>query len=182
MSLDDPSVLDDGLGKLFGILQELSDEEVLEGIGFLLGIVTPWMETMREGGERDAAQSEAERRNWAVMLPKAGKAVLALTLIGFRSLASSLGKTPPAEHGRTLGVLLNRSVALINDLHARNPQAVSGFMTGLFKTVDRKELRRTADILAEAFLDQRPKLGKWVGATLARRARRIVFRRKQEGT
>ncbi len=181
MSLEDPAVLEEGLSRVIGILEELTDEEVLEGIGFLLGIVNPWMQKMRQTGFMETAFTEEAKENRRAMLPKAGKALLAVARIGFRSATSSLGGKPAGEQGRMLGRLLNRSAVFIRDVHAENPRAISEFLSGVFDTVDRAECRKAAGILMESLPGERPRLIPWIGGVMKKRARRLLRRRKQEG-
>jgi hypothetical protein len=72
---------------------------------------------------------------------------------------------------------LNVVAGYVYDVHTRDPEAVSAFMAGIFKAVDGEQVGRTADVLAQAFLDQRPPLLKWTAATAVKQARKRLLGR-----
>ncbi|OGP57004.1 MAG: hypothetical protein A2V67_00405 [Deltaproteobacteria bacterium RBG_13_61_14] len=176
-AMEDLTSLDQILVEAFRMMPALTDPETLEGMALLLSAATPYVKSFMDAHNRDTALLAEKKARLMAALPKVWKAVVALIMLNSPAILSALGKKSASEYGQSLGRALNVVAGYVNDVHARDPEAVSAFMAGVFKAVDGQQVGKTADVLAQAFLDQRPPLLKWTAATAAKQARKRLLGR-----
>ena len=173
--MDDLSAVDDKLELAFSIMPQLTDDEVLQGMKILLSVLTPLVDRMMESAGRDM-EAVAEKKDELVdNLRKVVKALAALASIGSKSLIEAQGDESTRKYGRNLGKALNSTANVVNSIHANNSNAVSDFMAGVFEQVDKEEIRKMLDIMAEGFMDQKPPVVRWTASLMAKRARKFLL-------
>ena len=173
--------VDQTLEEALRLMPALTDPETMEGIAFLLPIITPWLDSWMAAADRDTEVVGEKIMRLKENLPKVGKALLTLLAVGARPALSRLDTNASGEYGRQAGKTLNAGASWINDLHDREPAALSGFMAGAFEAVDGKQVTKATETLVDVFLDQRPPLLRWTAATMFRRAKRRLFGRQDKG-
>jgi hypothetical protein len=176
-AMEDLSSLDETLEKAFRMMPALTDPETLEGMALLLSAATPYIKSFMDAHDRDTALLAEKKARLMEALPKVSKAVITLLLLNSPAILSGLDRGSASEYGQGLGRALNVVAGYVYDVHTRDPEAVSAFMAGIFKAVDGEQVGRTADVLAQAFLDQRPPLLKWTAATAVKQARKRLLGR-----
>jgi hypothetical protein len=175
--MDDLTSIDETLERAFRMMPALTDPEIMEGIALLVDLAAPYLEALMKAHDRDTALLLEKKARLMDALPKVMKAVSALVMIGSPAVFSALGQKSPVEYGQGLGRALNVVAGQINDLQARDPDAITSFMAGMFKVVDGEQTGRMADTLAQAFLDQRPPLLRWTATAAAKQARKRLLGR-----
>lgn len=173
--LDDFSGVDRTLEEGYRQMALMTDDEILEGLGVLISLITPLVDSAMESAGRDPELLMEKRDKLIENLPKAGKALFALIALNSGPIIGALGDRSPDQYGRDLGKALNAMAAFINNINETDPEAISDFMSGAFNAVDGEEVAKMADTLSQAFLDQRPPLIKWSAATMAKRAKKRVL-------
>ena len=175
--LDDMKPLEENFDKIFGILEAMSDDEVLEGLGALVSFVNPWVEGIMSAAGQDAASFDEMKMNILETLPKIKKAVFAVGGAIIPTLGPALDASSLEDYGHRLGDLLNKAAGFINDLESRNHAPISRFMSAAFNTIDKDAVGRMTDTLTHAFLDQRPNLIKWTTAIMMQRAKKRFLKK-----
>ena len=176
-AMEDLTSLDQTLVEAFRMMPALTDPETLEGMAWLLSAATPYVKSFMDAHDRDTALRAAKKARLMAALPKVSKAVVTLLLLNSPAILSALNRDSASEYGQSLGRALNLVAGYVNDVHARDPEVVSAFIAGVFKAVDGQQLGRTADVLVQAFLDQRPSLLRWTAAAAAKQARKRLLGR-----
>jgi len=174
--MDDFSSVDQTLEEIFRQMPVLSDEETLEGLGTLVSIVTPLIESAMESVDRDTQVLKDKGDKLFDDLPKMAKAVFMVLVLNSDSLVSALGRRPARQYGRDLGRGLNAMASFINNINDRSPSAIPDFMSGAFSAVDGNEVSKMLDTVTHAFLDRKPPLLKWTASTMLKRARKKVVK------
>ncbi|MBU0994943.1 MAG: hypothetical protein KJ737_20825 [Proteobacteria bacterium] len=177
INLDDMKLLEDNFDKMYGILEALTDEEVLEGLGSLVSLINPWVEGIMAAAGQDMTSLDEMKKKLVETLPKVKKALIAIGGIIASSLTKSINNRSIQEYGNRMGSLLSQSARFINDLETRDDAPVSKFMSAVFNSVDKKEIGKMTDTLTHAFLDQKPNLIKWTTAMMMQRAKKRFLKR-----
>jgi hypothetical protein len=174
IEMADTSPMEDRLGRIYDTLQVLTDDDILDGIGTLLSLLTPAISML--AAQADGAPMTQEKQ--AEIKKKAGnvlKALGALGGIGLNAYLAGPGNKPAREHGRAVGKAVNTMTAIGNGMISKDPGSVSEFMAGLFDTVDGQAMGRMTDTITDGFLDQQPPILRWMASTLATRAKKRLF-------
>lgn len=179
--MDNLDSIDRTLEEALRLMPALTDPEIMEGIGFVLPMITPWLDSWMAAADRDTEVVREKITRLKQNLPKVGVALFTLLALGARSALSRPDARSFGEYGRQAGKALNAGASWINDLQDRDPAALSGFMAGAFEAVDGKQLTKATETMVDAFLDQRPPLLRWSAATMFRRAKRRLFGRQDKG-
>jgi|GEM_PF-2497070 len=173
--MEDFSTVDDTLEKIYGIMPDITDEEVLEGITILLTLLNPFITAVMEKADRDTENVTAMRMDLVENLRKVGKALKAFISIGSKFLVPVLDGKSANKYGHDLGKAMNGTTTLVNGIHANDSEAVSEFMCGVFDEVDSEEMNKMLDILTSAFLDRKPPLFKWMAAMMFKRTKKRIL-------
>ncbi len=173
IEMDATAPMEQRLGRIYDTLQALTDDDILDGIGTLLSVLTPAIGMLAAQG--DAAPMAPEKQ--AEIKKKAAnvlKALGALGGIGLNVYLAGPGNKPAREHGRAVGAAVNRMTAIGNGLISKDPGGASEFMAGLFDTVDGQAMRRMTDALTDGFLGQRPPILRWAASALLNRTKKLL--------
>jgi hypothetical protein len=173
--MEDFSSVDETLATAFKQMPALTDDEILQGLGALVVMITPVIDSTMESVDRDSEALKEKLEKLSQDLPKIASAVSTLVILNSETIASALGKDPARLHGERVGKGLNGFSSFINDINDRDPSAIPEFMSGLFSSVDGNSFTKAADILTHALLDQKPPVLKWTASTMAKRAGKIVL-------
>ena len=174
IEMEDTAPMEERLGRVYDTLQALTDDDILDGIGTLLSVLTPAIRML--AAQADGVPMTTEKQ--AEIRKKAGnvlKALGALGGIGLNAYLAGPGNKPAREHGQAVGKAVNTMTAIGNGIVSRDPGSVSEFMAGLFDTVDGQAMGRMSDTLTDGILDQRPPILKWMASALVSRAKRRLF-------
>ncbi len=172
--LDDFSGVDETLEKLFGLMQELNDQETLEGLNILLSVLGPVVSGIMEAADRDVESLSEMKLKVMDNLPKVGKALIALASIGSRELLSASDKSAD-QYGKDMGRAINTIAESVNDMHDKNPSVIPDLMAGVSSALDPDQVSKMAETLTNGLLDQRPPMLKWTAATMVKRAKKRLL-------
>ncbi len=175
MEMEDTSSLEENLGKMFEIMQVLTDDEVIEGLGLLLFLVNPLIASVMEKTGKSTLLSPKMQEETKEKSQKIIKTLVALGSIGTKMAMANLGNKSSKELGQNLGKTINTLTAFTNGIYAEDSGAVSDFMAGVFDEVDGDAMGEMAQTLTDGFLDQRPPLLKWTAATAVKRAKKRLL-------
>lgn len=175
MEMEDTSSLEENFGTFYQVLKELTNDDVLEGIGILLSFVNPWIESLVQKGGGDSPLSSEKQEELRTKFIKSVKSIFTLGSLGSKMYFASIEKKSPNQFGQEIGKALNSFTAFGNDVIAKDTDVVSDFMAGVFGTVDKKGIGKMADSLTGGILDQRPPLFKWAAATAVKRAKKRLL-------
>lgn len=175
--MDDFSSVDQTLEKALSQMPALSDPAILEGLGALVSLLTPVIDSTMKSVDRDTEALKEKRDKLLADLPRMARALFALLALNSGSIAGALGEKSAKAFGENLGKGLNAAAAFVNDLNERDPSAIPDFMAGAFNAVDGDQVAKMADTLTQAFLDRRPPVLRWTASTVAKRAGKIIFRK-----
>ena len=174
IEMEDTAPMEERLGRIYDTLQVLTDDDILDGIGTLLSVLTPAISVLaaQADGAPMTPKKQAEIKKKAANVLKA---LGALGGIGFNAYLAGPGSKPAREHGEAVGKAVNTMTAIGNGVISKDPGSVSEFMAGLFDTVDGQAMGRMTDTLADGFLDQRPPILRWMASALVTRAKKRLF-------
>ncbi len=175
MDMEDTSSFEENFGKIYEIMEALTDDEVIEGLGILLSLLNPLISTVMEKTGKDTLLSAEMQEELKEKSQKIIKALKALGSLGSKMVIANLGNKSPKELGQNLGKAINSLTSFTNGIYAEDSGAVSDFMTGVFDVVDGDAMREMAETLTDGFLDQRPPLLKWTAATAVKRAKKRLL-------
>lgn len=171
IEMEDTAPMEERLGRIYETLQALTDDDILDGIGTLLSVLTPAISML--AAQADGTPMTPEKQT--EIKKKAGnvlKALGALGDIGLTAYLAGPGNKPAREHGRAVGKAVNTMTAIGNGLISKDPGGASEFMAGLFDTVDGQAMRQMTDTITDGFLDQRPPILRWMASALVTRAKK----------
>ena len=171
IEMEDTAPMEERLGSIYDTLQALTDDDILDGIGTLLSVLTPAISML--AAQADGTPMTPEKQT--EIKKKAGnvlKALGALGGIGMTAYLAGPGNKPAREHGRAVGKAVNTMTAIGNGLVSKDPGGASEFMAGLFDTVDGLAMRQMTDTITDGFLDQRPPILRWMASALVTRAKK----------
>lgn len=171
MEMEDTAPMEERLGRIYDTLQALTDDDILDGIGTLLSVLTPAISMLaaHAGGAPTKPEKQAEIKKKAANVLKA---LGAIGGIGLTAYLAAPGNKPAREHGQAMGKALNTMTGIGNGLISKDPGGASEFMAGLFDTVDGKALRQMTDTMTDGFLDQRPPLLRWMASAVLNRTKK----------
>ena len=171
IEMEDTAPMEEKLGRIYETLQALTDDDILDGIGTLLSVLTPAISML--AAQADGAPMTPEKQT--EIKKKAGnvlKALGALGGIGMTAYLAGPGNKPAREHGRAVGKAVNTMTAIGNGLISKDPGGASEFMAGFFDGVDGQAMRQMTDTITDGFLDQRPPILRWMASALVTRAKK----------
>jgi len=171
IEMADTAPMEERLGRIYETLQALTDDDILDGIGTLLSVLTPAISML--AAQADGAPMTPEKQ--AEIKKKAANVLKALGAIGGIGLTAYLtgpGNKPARERGQAVGKAVNTMTAIGNGLISKDPVGASEFMAGLFDTVDGQAMRQMTDTITDGFLDQRPPLLRWMASAVLNRTKK----------
>ena len=177
MEQDDLARVDEAFDIIYPLMKELTNDDTVEGIGILVSLLVPLIESVIKKNGIDSALSFSVQKEVKEKARKVLNTLKTIGAVGAKIYLASLKTKSSHQAGFNLGKSINSVSRLINDMVAENPDIVSDFMSGLFSSTDGEALRNMADSLTDSFLDQKPPLFKWTAATAAKRAKKRLVNR-----
>jgi hypothetical protein len=170
--MDDLSDIDEKMEMVFGFMPDLTDQETMEGVTILLSLINPIIKNFMEAADRDMETIKEMRDAFMKDFKKVKKALFAISSAGAKALVSSQGTESANKYGRQLGQTINSMSSIVNEMHDKDPKAVSEFMSGVFSAVDKDEMQKMTDVMLNSFLDQKPPLFSWTTSSMIKRAKK----------
>ncbi len=177
LEMEDASVMEEKFDMVYQVLEALTDDEVMDGLGTLISLLTPLLRLVKmQAGDDDllTPEKQAEIKAKAANLFKALKTA---GLTGARLYLTGLDGKSVREYGQGMGKTLNMLLSAGDDLVSDQSGGASDFMAGLFDTMDGQAVRRMTDTMTDGFLDQRPPIIRWTAATAVRVAKKRLLNR-----
>jgi len=172
IEMADTAPMEERLGRIYDTLQALTDDDILDGIGTLLSLVTPAISMLATHADGDSPMTPEKQEEIKKKAGNVLKALGALGGIGMTAYLAGPGNKPAREHGRAVGNALNTMTAFGNGLISKDPGSVSEFMAGLFDGVDGQAMRQMTDAMTDGFLDQRPPILRWMASAVLNRTKK----------
>ncbi len=177
MEKDDLTFIDEIFEVIYPLLQELTDDEAVEGIGIIVSLVAPILKSVMEKNGIDSALSPDLQADVKEKARKVLKTLKTIGAIGVKMYMASLKDKSAHQIGFNLGKSLNSVTRLINGIYDEDSDVVSDFMSGLFSSTDGEALGKVVETFTDGFLDQRPPLFKWTAATAVKRTKKRLLNR-----
>ena len=153
------------------VLKSLTDEEIIDGMKFLLVKFGPGIKTII-GDDQDLMESG---KNIFKLMMLAKKMILL-----FGPIAVSVAtpfimdalKGNGERCGAQAGKLLNSFAKASNEFDKADPEFLSDFARGFEKEIDSSEVNKAADRIVGVVLDQKPQMVRFAFRTFAARMKR----------
>ncbi len=175
MEMADTSSMEEKFGQTYAAVQALTDDEILEGLGIVIGVITPVLNLIMQQTQTGSLVTSETQEAVKEKIGKAFKALSAVASVALRTYLSSPDGRSAKDYGRLVGQGLNALTGLGNEGFAGRSGGASDFMAGVFEAADGRAIRQMTDTLADGFLDQRPPLLRWTAATAVKRARKRIL-------
>ncbi len=174
---NDFTSVDEAFEKIYMLIQGLTDDDTMEGIGILLSFVSPLIRTAVEKTEFDIALSAESQVDLKEKVVKVLNALKTMGSLGAKMYLASLGDKPAHQIGLSVGKSLNSLSDFINTVHTEDANAIPDFMSGVFNSMNGDAVGKMAETLTNGFLDQNPPLLKWTAATAVKRTKKRLLNR-----
>lgn len=171
MDLDDMKHIEDIFNIFYETLEALTDTEILEGLKTILSVLNPWIEQIMTGIDKNKISLGETGKMLQETFPKLKKAFGALFTIVSNVWTDAKNSRSVEEYGAFTGNLLNRWSTYVNTHKTIGDAPVSQFMSSVFHSVDKNEVRQMSETLVHSFLDQGPKPVKWMASIMMERAK-----------
>jgi hypothetical protein len=173
----DTAPMEKGFGRVYEVMEALTDDDVLEGLGILLSIVTPVLRKVAEQADGDPFTLEKQAE-----VKEKGRKVLslfkAIGSIAAQNIKASLEGRSARQLGHDIGRFMNSTSAWVNGIHEKDRRFFADLMSGIFRAVDGKAYLKMNLVLADAFMEQKPPMFQLAKAMMMKGIRKRLRRKK----